>query len=335
MERVAIRLHIHVVAALMSSVILGCVSQNALEENTLLPETKQHHSSELSAKETQPREEPTSFHFVHGQRFRKTTSYQCSVNGGEFFSHPNIRPDDMVDCLLPAYIRKLGGHLTYLAPREILGSVYDYLYRAGVERPHYGLYSYVLVPFPSARAEHFFEDLFKTTSYVELNRISLEHINIIYLPVRETKIPALLPIISDGSAPPANLFVAEHYDYALATKILTQICVAAPENIKEVCSTDLSRGPYLFTFPHPASELTTIPPPFLFVDLSNAHERAFGEFLAAYREQVKRTDHTDLEKIDGLRLGILNVILNAADWIDPIRAALAGTIHMSTPESAD
>ena len=123
-------------------------------------------------------------------------------------------------------------------------------------------------------------------------------------------------------------YVLAIFDYSLASKLLAQICDSPSEKIQDICSTDLSRGPYLFTYPNPASALSPAPPPYLFVDLSGVHERAFGEFVAAYKEQVKRSDFSDLERIDNLRLRVLSIVLTAADWIDPIKGAIADTIHM-------
>ena len=65
-----------------------------------------------------------------------------------------------------------------------------------------------------------------------------------------------------------------------------------------------------------------------FVDLSEIHEKAFAEFVAAYEQQVARTDYTDRERIDTLRLKILNITLTAADWIRPIQGAIADTIYV-------
>jgi hypothetical protein len=70
-----------------------------------------------------------------------------------------------------------------LSPR-VLASVYDYLYEPGSERPYYGLYSYVLFPIYSPRAERFLEELFKTTGYAMESIISAENLNVMYLPVR-------------------------------------------------------------------------------------------------------------------------------------------------------
>ncbi len=336
MGRVSTILCSHLPAALLLLAACGCSSWPEPKESTSIPE----HSTTPLSKE--PAEESESiiasdFDYTTGTRFLKMTRGECEIRGGEYISHPNSRPEDMIDCSLPAQIRFLGSNTTYLRlrPRKILGSVYDYLYRVGVEKSGYGLYSYVLIPLPSARSEHLLEELFKTTSYVELNQITFAHINIIYLPVKERTIKSLQPIISDGSAPPVHQFSRDHYDYEMAKKILSLICSKPTKEIKEVCSSDLSQGPYLFTYPQPASELMEIPPPHLFVDLSDTHKKAFGETLSAYREQVKRSDYTDMEKISAFHLRVLDAILTAADWIRPIKAVLADTVHMSPHESAD
>lgn len=77
-----------------------------------------------------------------------------------------------------------------------------------------------------------------------------------------------------------------------------------------------------------------MPPPYLFLDLSGVHEHAFSEFIAAYKEQIKRTDYTDLGRIDNLRLRLLNIVLTAADWVDPIKGAIADILHMAEKEDS-
>jgi len=216
------------------------------------------------------------------------------------------------------------------ANREhILGSVYDYLYRPATEKPSYGLYSYVLLPIFSARSERFLEELFKTTSFVSLSEITVANLNIIYLPTREEKLTSLIPKIIDGSAPPVHLFAKLFYDYPFAKKLLAQICESPSKVVYDVCSSDLSRGPYLFTFVRPSSTLNPVPPPYLFVDLSSVHQRAFGEFVAAYKEQVKRSEYSDLERVKNLRLRILSIILTASDWISPVEGAIAEVVQIS------
>jgi hypothetical protein len=63
------------------------------------------------------------------------------------------------------------------------------------------------------------------------------------------------------------------------------------------------------------------------VDLSNVHAQAFGEFIAAFRAQVKRDDITDQARIRTLRLTILDVALTAADWVSPVEKAIADIVH--------
>jgi len=258
----------------------------------------------------------------------KITVKDCEIRGGEFIVHPNPLPEDLVDCLLPAPIRRLGGPAE-LGGRQVLASAYDYLYRAGTERPGYGLYSYVLFPVASRRAERFLEELFKTTSFVEVTGISLGYLNVMYLPTRAEKLSALKPVVVNGLAPSVGLFSSDLYDYRLAQRLLVQICAAPAGVIRSICRSDLSRGPYLFTYASPASTLSRVPPPYLVLDLSRVHERAFGEFVSAYKAQVKREDFTDLERIANLRLRLLSTVLTAADWMDPIKGAMADIVHLA------
>jgi hypothetical protein len=70
------------------------------------------------------------------------------------------------------------------------------------------------------------------------------------------------------------------------------------------------------------------------LDLSSVHERAFVEFIAAYKAQVKRPDYTDLGRVDNLRLHLLSIVLTAADWVDPIKGAIADILHMAEKEDS-
>jgi hypothetical protein len=127
-------------------------------------------------------------------------------------------------------------------------------------------------------------------------------------------------------------FVTSFYNYPLSRKLLAQICTAPTEVIRDVCATDLSRGPYLFTYARAVSDLSPVPPPYLVLDLSDVHIRAFGEFIASYKAQVKRPDYPDRKRIDTLRLRVLNVALTAADWIAPTKSAIADILPMAKGE---
>jgi hypothetical protein len=118
------------------------------------------------------------------------------------------------------------------------------------------------------------------------------------------------------------------YNYIISNKILNDnICSSPTEEIKAVCDGDLSRGPYIFTYAKPASNISRVLPPFLFMDLSDVHERAFPEIIAAFKAQVKRKDFSDRAKIDTLRLRVLSIALTAADWLVPVQKAMANIVY--------
>jgi hypothetical protein len=207
-------------------------------------------------------------------------------------------------------------------------SVYGFLHDRGAEEPNYGLYSYALFPVHSLRAEHFLEELFKSTGAAGESVIDRSHLNLIYLPTKVDQLINLRKFTSRGLVPPVALFANQVYNYALASAILVQVCAEPNERVRELCEGDLSRGPYLFSYAHPASTLLPMPPPYLFVDLSDVHELAFGEFISAYKAQVKRTDIADLERIETLRLRLLSIVLTARDWVNPIKKAVGDIVHI-------
>lgn len=127
---------------------------------------------------------------------------------------------------------------------------------------------------------------------------------------------------------------AKHfYDYTMSRALLDHLCVSPAEEIKAACESDLSRGPYIFAYAKPASKVTPVPPPFLFMDLSDVHERAFPEFIAGFRAEVKREDITDGAKIKTLRLKVLNIVLTTADWLVPVRKAVADIVYSAGGQS--
>ena len=62
--------------------------------------------------------------------------------------------------------------------------------------------------------------------------------------------------------------------------------------------------------------------------MSDIHESAFGEFLSAIKEQIMLPDFTDRQKIDTLRLRLLDITLKAADWLDPIKEGIAEIVFL-------
>lgn len=210
---------------------------------------------------------------------------------------------------------------------SILSSVFDFLETVGAEKDGYGLYSYALLPAPSARAEAFLGRVFATTGAAAISLIAPKNLNLIYLPAKGSTVESLVAGLLSGRNPPADVFARDAYNYPLAVRLLATICATPHESMKALCETDLSRGPYLFTYAKPASDLATVPPPFLMVDLSDVHPDAFGEFVAAYKAQVKRADYPDRERIDTFRLGLLKISLTAADWVSPVTKAIKDIVH--------
>ena len=257
-----------------------------------------------------------SLQFVTGATFRKTTVEDCQIRGGEYVAGPGLEPKDLVDCSLPRKVKGLG--VPAAERGEVLASVYDYLYRPSIERPGYALYSYLLLPGQSSRGESLLREIFSTSSFVGLEGIRADQLNIVYLPTRAAEIQRLLPVVSAGAAPSAAEFSRKFYDYALARAVLTRICAAATEKTQSVCEGDLSLGPYIFTFLQPVTVVERVPAPFLLLDLSNVHERAFGEFVSAYKEQVRQPQFSDRHRIDTFRLRLLSVVLTSADWVKPL-----------------
>jgi hypothetical protein len=66
------------------------------------------------------------------------------------------------------------------------------------------------------------------------------------------------------------------------------------------------------------------------MDMSEVHERAFPEFIAAFTAQVKREDISDREKIATLRLKLLSIVLTAADFVAPVQRATADIVHVAS-----
>jgi hypothetical protein len=205
----------------------------------------------------------------------------------------------------------------------VLTSVYGYLFDAGWEREGhqgYGLYTYMLIPFESRRGERLLEHLFATTGSRKTSELSPERLNLMLLPAKREHLMELL----FGEDPPAlSWFTSKAYDYALARDVLASICAKPAPEIQGVCRGDLARGPYLFTYGEPASDLLPVPPPYLFVDLSGTHEAAFAEVLASYKAQVKKPDYTRIGWLEALRLDVLNYLLKAGDLVDPTLAGVS------------
>jgi DNA-binding beta-propeller fold protein YncE len=212
---------------------------------------------------------------------------------------------------------------------KILNTGYARLSTLGGEDSRYGLYSYAILPLDSSRAAAFMAEIFTSTLPIGGMYANHNQLNILYIPLQKSKQTGFNAAIS---APTDNKklgsdYSKSFYDYQIATAILNHICSAPPPSMTRLCDSDLSRGPFIFTYAAPASRLESVPPPYLFVDLSDIHEKAFPEFISAFREQVKREDISDGRRIDTFRLRLLQIILTASDWLPGVQKAIADIVH--------
>ncbi len=213
---------------------------------------------------------------------------------------------------------------------RILETGYSHLSELGQEDDGYGLYSYAILPSESRRAATFLSQLFKEIPSIGDTSARRSQLNIFYVPLkkdRESEFAALVQASGANSEKMGADYSRSFYDYRMARALLNHVCNPPADSIRELCYGDLSRGPYIFTYASPASSMDSVPPPFLFVDLSDVHEQAFGELIAAFRSQVKRDDISDQARIRTLRLMILGIALTAADWVNPVEKAIADIVH--------
>jgi hypothetical protein len=243
---------------------------------------------------------------------------------------PAARPPGFARARPPAAATATAGPASNGGRLRILETGYSHLSELGKEEAGFGLYSYAILPSESGRAAVFLGQLFKEIPSIGETSAQRSQLNIFYVPLKkdgESDFAALL----QTSAANAEKLGAEYsrslYDYRIARALLNHVCNPPADSIRQLCDGDLSRGPYIFTYASPASSMDSVPPPFLFVDLSNVHEQAFGEFIAAFRSQVKRDDITDQARIRTMRLTILDIVLTAADWVSPVEKAIAEIVH--------
>lgn len=211
-------------------------------------------------------------------------------------------------------------------------SVYGFFDQAGAEEEDYGLYTYVILaqgPGAGRRNVAFLRELFASTQRTksELSAVRRQ-LNIFYVPVQD-QIQALVIARTSADAADAAAAIAAPgtYDYERAERLLFRLCTESADSDPKLCASAWG-GPYLLTVPEPVSASAAMSPTRLLVDLSAVHERAFGEFIRALKEQVMRLDFTDRQKIDTVRLGLLDITLKAADWLNPIKEGIAEIVFL-------
>jgi hypothetical protein len=241
----------------------------------------------------------------------------------------STRPYRAAQSALMAAIYELAPRLAPPVAREaatpgISLSVYGFFDQQEPEEEGYGLYTYVLLaaaPGTSQRNAAFLRRLLASTGRIDSELAAVRRqLNIFYVPT-QNRIQAL--VIARSSADAAAAIAASSvYDYQQAGRLLVRLCTESVSSNPKLCASAW-RGPYFLTLSEPLGASAALSPTRLVVDLSDIHERAFGEFIRAVKEQVMRRDFTDRQKVDTLRLRLLDITLKAADWLDPIKEGIA------------
>jgi len=224
--------------------------------------------------------------------------------------------------------------------RNILETGYSLLKEIGGEEPIYGLYSYAILVNDSARSAKFLNNVFGVgfiaIPSVEETGTQPSQTNVLYLPLKRNKAKEWAKGRKLGKERALRAaYTKNFYDYRMSRTLLSHLCISPADEIRRACEGDLSKGPYIFAYAKPASKITPVPPPFLFMDLSDVHERAFPEFIAAFKAQVKREDISDRAKIDTLRLKILNIVLTTADWLPSVRKSVADIVYSASGQTEE
>jgi hypothetical protein len=211
--------------------------------------------------------------------------------------------------------------------QTMLATGYDQLRGLGREATGYGVYSYAVLTSTSPRSAAFLSELFKSIPSIGAARPQL---NIIYIPTKKEKVPDLAALVEASRNDQTKLAVRYSetmYDYKMARAILGHLCNPPAKAMTTLCKGQMLGGPYIVANARPASILEPVPPPFLFVDLSDINPHAYPEFISAFRAAVKQEDATDDAKLYSLRLKVLNLGLTAADWTPNVKKSVVDIVH--------
>lgn len=210
---------------------------------------------------------------------------------------------------------------------SVTQSAYDFMDQGLMERPGYGLYTYALFPnaFLVERNAEFLRALFRTTPGAPSVPLAPRLLNIIYVPVTGgDQAWGLLRAPNMSPAEKATALAGQIYDHDLAGRMLGFFC----DNHPEACAQGIGNGPYLLTVARPLSGSAGPAAAYLLIDLGRIHPGAFARFVEAMKAQVTRPDFTDRAKVDTVANDLLQIVLTAADWLDPIREGMAAILKV-------
>ncbi len=207
-----------------------------------------------------------------------------------------------------------GGGAT--ARPRITGSGYGIFDKTSWEDPRFGLYSYVLAPHDSEAFETFVSRLMAKTqpaSALVQAGAPPRQLNVFYMPVQDTD---ALPVLS--AITPDQL--TDRYDHILASRLLLKICEAEASRSLDHCRSGvLTDGPFVVSYLAPIAQTDVVAPPYLFLDLTGINPKAYGEYIRALKAQVLSDDYAGGEKLNTVRLGILNFLSDVSDLLPALK----------------
>jgi hypothetical protein len=261
----------------------------------------------------------------------KQTSHDAATTGGSEAAKAAIdKAAQEAGAVISKSVEGVRQATTSIKRVTILETGYSQLPELGKEEAGYGLYSYAVLSSNSDRSAAFLAEVFKSIPAIQETAAKRAQLNIFYVPIKKEKSDDFADAVDSSGDDVKKLgttYAASLYDYKLGRAILDHICNPPADRMRALCEGDTSRGPYIFTYERPASDMEPVPPPFLFVDLSDIHSGAFGEFVSAFRAQVKREDISDGARINTTRLALLQLVLKASDWIPGVQKSVVDIVH--------
>ena len=293
---------------------------------------------EQKVSEKKPSEKKVSEQKVLEQRTVEPTVPEPKVpeqKAAEQTSPEQKAPEQKPIEVQPPVIREISAAPS--SPPAISEAGYDQLRGLGWERRGYGLYSYGILAAPSPRSAAFLSELLRSTPQIGDAATTRTQLNIFYIPTKKDKVADLAALVTashDSQMKLAARYSESMYDYKTARAILSHLCNPPANPMKSLCKGPMSGGPYILTDARPVSSLEPVPPPFLFIDLSDVNPQAYPEFISTFRISVKQEDVTDDAKLYSLRLKVLNLSLGAADWGPKAKRSIADIVHVfdSSPD---
>jgi hypothetical protein len=209
---------------------------------------------------------------------------------------------------------------------DVRESVYLPVDRTAPPPAGYGLYTVVLTRAADGKTVRILSELFATTGSAEEAAIERENLNLIMIPVKSA--PEATSAIASARKEPAAAAnaISQFYDFNHAALLMASVC--RPDRgakVMKVCGSTAPDGPLLVTTLLPLDGKVAPNERMLIVNLSQTRPEAIGEVLAAYRRHISSRGIEGEGELEGWRLKLLNLTLDAAHLLPGISKVYAGS----------